>query len=198
LITLQYSLNIGRPFEREYKETGKILVNEAVRVVQRANIGDHFFQFGVVKNSDGTLSAAIKTPQGSMLVGSPIKKDGRKSKSIVYYGPEANNFILIFFSAPLSENLLLKKPAFQQAVAANTPGHAVDGNTNGAWGAGTSIHTGNVVNAWWIADLGESMVINNVKFYPRTDAAPQHSNNLRIFVGDNRDIILNTPCVTPI
>jgi putative heme-binding domain-containing protein len=49
-------------------------------------------------------------------------------------------------------------------------GRAIDGNTDGQWGAGGQTHTvENTRNPWWEVDLGAEMPIESVTVYNRTD-----------------------------
>lgn len=54
------------------------------------------------------------------------------------------------------------------------PEHAVDGNSNGQWAAGTSTHTiENDPDPWWEVDLGSEQLIEQINIYNRTDR-PYH------------------------
>jgi len=46
---------------------------------------------------------------------------------------------------------------------------AVDGNTDGVWGSGSTTHTTNEANAWWEVDLGEVVNIDSIEIWGRTD-----------------------------
>jgi alpha-L-fucosidase len=77
-------------------------------------------------------------------------------------------------------NLAKGKAVKQHSTAfGGVPERAVDGNTNGEWGAGTTTHTADTQEAWWQVDLGASTDIGQVWIYNRTDAA--YSNRLSNF-----------------
>ncbi|HYH67993.1 MAG TPA: discoidin domain-containing protein, partial [Urbifossiella sp.] len=71
------------------------------------------------------------------------------------------------------KNVALKKTATQVNTSnAGAAGRAVDGNTNGAYGAGSSTHTQEGTdNAWWEVDLGKEYPIEAVRVFNRTDGA---------------------------
>ncbi|WP_031077993.1 alpha-L-fucosidase [Streptomyces sp. NRRL WC-3742] len=68
-------------------------------------------------------------------------------------------------------NLAKGRPVKQHSTAyGGVPERAVDGNTDGAWSAGTTTHTAEDANeAWWQVDLGTSADIGQVWLYNRTD-----------------------------
>ncbi|MFE7329630.1 alpha-L-fucosidase [Streptomyces sp. NPDC057565] len=72
---------------------------------------------------------------------------------------------------PSTANLAKSKPVKQHSTAyGGVPERAVDGNTNGSWGAGSVTHTAETANqAWWQVDLGASTDIGEVWLYNRTD-----------------------------
>ena len=61
---------------------------------------------------------------------------------------------------------------------------AVDGNTNGAWNAGSVTHTNNDAQAWWQVDLGEVGQLDTVKVWNRTDCCSNRLSNFYVFVSD--------------
>lgn len=68
------------------------------------------------------------------------------------------------------------------------PIRAIDGNTNGAWGAGSSTHTQNLANSWWQVDFGQNRSVNRVVLWNQTNAnAVARLSNFRISVRDESD-----------
>jgi hypothetical protein len=65
-----------------------------------------------VSLGSGNFAAAIQNPDGTFITGTPIKKDGKKAKSQVNFGPDGRTAIVVYFSAPLTANVALKKTAF--------------------------------------------------------------------------------------
>lgn len=69
----------------------------------------------------------------------------------------------------------------------NPPGdawHAVDGNTNGNYFAGSVTHTLGGSQDWWQVDLGGSYAIQSVRVWKRTDCCADESSNFYVFVSD--------------
>ncbi|WP_164743502.1 discoidin domain-containing protein [Microbacterium sulfonylureivorans] len=61
---------------------------------------------------------------------------------------------------------------------------AVDGLTNGDYGAGSVTHTGNDVNAWWQVDLGASRALTVIEVFNRTELVPERLSDYWVFVSD--------------
>ncbi|MEM7132887.1 MAG: SdrD B-like domain-containing protein [Chloroflexota bacterium] len=68
--------------------------------------------------------------------------------------------------------------------AGGSPGRAIDGNTNGNYGAGSVTHTGNQANAWWHLDLGQVYDITTIRLWNRTDCCGDRLQNFHVFVSD--------------
>ncbi len=89
-------------------------------------------------------------------------------------------------AAVFTENVAKGKSAtqssdFEGAVAAR----AVDGNTNGAYGAGSVSHTRSEANAWWQVDLGAQYAISRIRLWNRTDCCSDRLNNVDVFFSAN-------------
>ncbi|WP_215223038.1 galactose-binding domain-containing protein [Echinicola shivajiensis] len=83
-------------------------------------------------------------------------------------------------------NKALNKPTEQSSLAAGglSP-RAVDGNTNGYWGAGSVTHTKGEGQDWWQVDLEEvSPMIAQINIYNRQDCCSERLNNFHVFVSD--------------
>ncbi|XXF75360.1 FG-GAP-like repeat-containing protein [Myxococcaceae bacterium GXIMD 01537] len=59
---------------------------------------------------------------------------------------------------------------------------AVDGNTNGALGAGSTTHTQADAFAWWQVDLGAARTLSRVDVWNRTDACGDRLQNFYVFI----------------
>jgi len=70
-----------------------------------------------------------------------------------------------------SENVALKGTASQISTSlGGYANRAIDGNTNGNWGANSTTHTdGGKVPTWWEVDLGAVVPIDRVVVWNRTD-----------------------------
>ena len=70
------------------------------------------------------------------------------------------------------------KPTNESSTAAGTggvPNRAVDGNTDGNYGAGSCTHTDFQANAWWTVDLQATYAVDKVARFCRTACAPAAS-----------------------
>ena len=63
------------------------------------------------------------------------------------------------------------------------PGRAIDGNTDGQWGAGTTTHT-NGANSWWEVDLQDTYYISYMRIWNRLDCCSERLTNFTITVLD--------------
>ena len=72
------------------------------------------------------------------------------------------------------------------------PGRAIDGNTDGQWGAGTTTHTDEVlgVPSWWEVDLQDTYYISYMRIWNRLDCCSERLTNFTITVLDeDREIV---------
>ena len=68
------------------------------------------------------------------------------------------------------ENLALNGVARQSSTAfGGNASHAIDGNTNGAYRAGSVTHTGDDTTPFWEVDLGREFSIGDINIFGRTD-----------------------------
>jgi YVTN family beta-propeller protein len=74
--------------------------------------------------------------------------------------------------------------AAQQSSTINggVASRAVDGNTNGNWNGNSVTHTNSTANAWWQADLAQSMDISGIQIWNRTDCCANRLSNFYVFV----------------
>ena len=63
--------------------------------------------------------------------------------------------------------------------------HAVDGDTNGNWNAGSVSHTAAEAGAWWEVDLGAVMDIERIDLWNRTDCCGGRLKNYFVLVSDS-------------
>jgi F5/8 type C domain len=96
-------------------------------------------------------------------------------------------------SPVLFSNVALGKPAFQTSTAYDgVAGRAVDGNTNGDYGAGSVTHTADVINGYvpgtpvyWEVDLGGDFSINEIAVGGRTNCCRERLGNFRVSIYDD-------------
>ncbi|WP_406419835.1 discoidin domain-containing protein [Streptomyces sp. NBC_00842] len=104
----------------------------------------------------------------------------------------------------LLPNVAVGKPATQQSVAWDgVPSRAVDGNTDGAYGAGSVTHTAEPSNqAWWQVDLEANYAIDQIEIWNRTDCCAGRLSNYWVLVsespitGDSLEAARTAPGVT--
>jgi hypothetical protein len=71
-----------------------------------------------------------------------------------------------------AQNRALGRPAFGSGdydLTYSAPGHAVDGNTNGVYGNGSTFHSSTSINGWWYVQLDQAYDITQIDFWNRTD-----------------------------
>lgn len=84
-------------------------------------------------------------------------------------------------------NVALGKPATQQSAGwGGVPSRAVDGNTDGNYGAESFTHTADPSGqAWWQVDLGSSYAIDQIAIWNRTDCCADRLSNYWLLVSDS-------------
>ncbi|MEU7895914.1 alpha-L-fucosidase [Nonomuraea sp. NPDC049152] len=103
-------------------------------------------------------------------------------------------------------NLSLGKPAVQKSTGYDAPAsRAVDGNTDGNWGAGTTTHTAEPeTQAWWQVDLGASAALDSVDVWNRLDCCADRLKDFWVmasdqpFTSDDLDQARTAPGVTAV
>lgn len=63
---------------------------------------------------------------------------------------------------------------------------AIDGNTNGAWNAGSVTHTNQETEPYWQVDLGETHYIDEIRIHNRTDCCGERLKDLAVFYTNNK------------
>jgi hyaluronoglucosaminidase len=82
-------------------------------------------------------------------------------------------------------NVAVGKPATQSSTGfGGVPERAVDGNTNGNWGAGSVTHTAEdgSPEPWWQADLEEEVPIHSVHLWNRTDCCSERLSDSYVLI----------------
>lgn len=88
-------------------------------------------------------------------------------------------------------NLATGKPASQSTTLYTTAAAAVDGNTNGNFGAASTTHTENTFQPWWQVDLGASQTLDNIRLWNRTDCCGDRLSNFYVLVSDQPFVSTN-------
>jgi hypothetical protein len=88
--------------------------------------------------------------------------------------------------SPSATNLALGQPATQSSTAAGgVASRAVDGNTNGNFGAQSVTHTNGGNPSWWEVDLGTRSQVDRIDIWNRTDCCGDRLSNYYVLVSDN-------------
>jgi probable HAF family extracellular repeat protein len=83
-------------------------------------------------------------------------------------------------------NLAVNGTASQSSTGfGGSASRAKDGNTNGAWSAGSVSHTESNSQAWWELDLGSVSSIDSIKIWNRTDCCSSRLSNFYLLVSDS-------------
>ncbi|NQT89199.1 discoidin domain-containing protein, partial [bacterium] len=116
--------------------------------------------------SPGTVKATLTNDAGRLSPGG----DGAIGTSII---------------APASGNIAPGGTATQLTTVNNAPGpRAIDGNTDGNWGAGSVTHTANSSPSWWQVELLTEQIIDDIVLWNRTDCCANRLSNFRVSVLD--------------
>jgi Domain of unknown function (DUF1929)/F5/8 type C domain len=83
-----------------------------------------------------------------------------------------------------STNVALGRPATQSSTLFTTAAAAVDGNTSGNFGAGSTTHTDHTVQPWWQVDLGSVQNLGSIRLWNRTDCCGERLSNFYVLVSD--------------
>ena len=80
-------------------------------------------------------------------------------------------------TGPSVMNVALRKRTAQATtVLDGVSERAVDGNTSGVWSENSVTHSALGPGNWWMVDLGEEYLIQNIHIYNRTDCCPERLN----------------------
>lgn len=103
------------------------------------------------------------------------------------YGPEPYTWLQLGGGV---EEVAKGMPTAQSSVAWDGyPARAVDGNTNGAFSAGSCTHTGSQSgDRWWRVDLGRTVDVSSIELWDRTDSCCSNRlSNFFVTVGNIKD-----------
>lgn len=97
-----------------------------------------------------------------------------------------NGQLLVIAEPGSGGNLAWGKATSQSSTDYGGPAsRAVDGNTNGEWGANTYTHTAYEHQPWWQVDLGSLQQIEAVKIWNVTSCCSERLSNFYVLVSDN-------------
>ncbi len=84
---------------------------------------------------------------------------------------------------PSTDHIAIGKPATQSSTRFNgVASRAVDGDTNGVYGAGSITHTDNETG-WWRVDLEDVYDITTINVHNRTDCCSDRLNGTSLYIG---------------
>jgi hypothetical protein len=90
-------------------------------------------------------------------------------------------------------NIAQGKTAIQSSTDfGGVPGRAVDGNTNGNYGAGSVTHTAFEAAPFWQVDLGSEQFIETIKIYSREDGDYSDLNNAAVQLLDASNNVVSS------
>ena len=131
-----------------------------------------------ISSTTGSISGAPTTPGGFAVVASV--SDGTSSTDV--------SFSWTVTTDAIPENLAVGKVARQSsdfpAPIDLSAAKAVDGNSNGNFGASSLSHTGFDANPFWEVDLGTNYSVLDVRVYNREDCCAASQSQFYVLVSD--------------
>jgi hypothetical protein len=104
-------------------------------------------------------------------------------KKIVLISLMALSLLSVNANAGLMTNIALGGSASQSSTGwGGSANRAIDGNTSGNYGHGSSTHTNNDSNAWWEVDLGQMSYIDDIVLWNRTGCCSYRLNYFNILL----------------
>ena len=129
-------------------------------------------------------------PNSGFISGSPSAPGGYSVSVAASDGTTSTNisFSWTVTSGAIPENLALGKPARQSSDLAIpvdlSAAKAVDGNTNGNFGASSLSHTDFDASAWWEVDLTGNYALTDVRVFNREDCCSDALSAFYVLVSD--------------
>jgi F5/8 type C domain len=120
---------------------------------------------------------------GQVAIGTTITA-GRTGRYVRVQLAGTNALSLAEVEVMSAVNLATGKPATQSTTLYTTAAVAVDGNTNGSFGAGSTTHTEFTPQPWWQVDLGNSQNLDAIRLWNRTDCCGDRLSNFYVLVSD--------------
>ncbi len=117
----------------------------------------------------------------------PINATGRFLRiQKIAGGPLSLAEVRVFGQPLVLVNLAAGQTATQSSTAfGGDPGLAIDGDTNGAFGAGSVTHTETEDGPWWEVDLGERGLIETIDLWNRTDCCGGNLSDYWVLVSNS-------------
>jgi hypothetical protein len=118
-----------------------------------------------------------------------IQYNDGSTQSVVLDRPSSGIKQLDFSGAQASnrpiENLARGKQARQSSTGyGGDARRAIDGNTNGEYGANSVSHTNSQPQDWWEVDLGAAYNIASIKIWNRADCCSERLSNFYVMVSE--------------
>lgn len=102
-----------------------------------------------------------------------------------------------YCSALVQSNRARGKPTSQSSTdEGGVSARAVDGNTNGNWGAGSVTHTATSSRPWWSVDLQQTISVDKVVIWNRTDCCSSRLSNFNVELRDATGATIQTRTIT--
>jgi alpha-L-fucosidase len=182
---------------------------DQIRLGEDITRGQQVEQFAVDRR-DGTGWARIATGttigySRILALGQPVTTDRIRVHIVQARATPRLTFVGLYAPGEAPDNAALGKPATQKSVGnGGVPERAVDGNTDGTWGAGSVTHTAEdgSPEPWWQVDLGADVPIREIAVWNRTDCCGERLSDYYVlvsdqpFAGDSLAAVLAQPGVT--
>lgn len=123
---------------------------------------------------DGTWYDRYWSATDATISGNNITANIPAGATTIYFTATDSRGLMVsseYLTVSASGNVALNGTATQSSTAyGGLASRAIDGDTDGAWSAGSVTHTENEDNAWWQVDLGADHNIDEIVIYNRTDS----------------------------
>lgn len=144
-----------------------------------------------IPNTDSSvfLSGVEEVWHGNLVRG-PFKVTNNLENQHFFYRPETTGRNRITQGQYLPDSVQLQNVAIggeatQSSVShGGYPNRAIDGNTNGNWFGNSVTHTLSQATPWWQVDLGQTVPVEEIVVFNRTDCCSSRLSNFTVFVSE--------------
>ncbi len=155
--------------------------------------------------------ALVDYPEFSKPLGAPLgayKRNGWEFTRVfenasVWVNTDTKTASIKWIENPVDENKAIANLALAGTATQSSTLHggvasrAIDGTTNGAFGAGSVTHTSPEYKPWWQVDLGANYRIDEITVYNRTDAsAIARLSDFTVYVLDEDSAVVDSTIYT--
>jgi VCBS repeat-containing protein len=156
-------------------------LNDADYAVNSLDQGDSLTEMFTYTVNDNHAAGNAKSDTGTVAVTITGSNDSPDPVDDMYSADEDNTLVVAATTA--TSNLALAGTATQSTTAAGgVPSRAIDGNTNGNYGAGSTTHTNNSAFSWWQVQLPAVSNIEDIMLFNRADCCGSRLAQFRVSV----------------